>query len=58
MCADPGTPVNGSRIGNSFLDGQTVAFRCQQNYKLVGPLVVRCVAGKWNKDAPKCKGEV
>lgn len=49
--------MNGSRIGNSFLDGQTVAFRCQQSYTLVGSHILRCEAGKWNNKLPECKGK-
>lgn len=55
-CPDPGVPSNGSRIGNNFLDGQTVAFRCDQGHALVGSQVLRCVAGKWDGVSPKCKG--
>ena len=56
ICPDPGVPVNGNRIGNSFIDGQTVAFNCQPGYTLIGSQVLRCVAGNWDDDIPKCKG--
>ncbi|XP_078348042.1 sushi, von Willebrand factor type A, EGF and pentraxin domain-containing protein 1-like isoform X3 [Oculina patagonica] len=55
VCLDPGTPVNGNRIGNSFLDDQTVAFSCHPGHTLIGSQVLRCVAGKWNNDRPQCK---
>ncbi|CAH3175599.1 unnamed protein product [Porites lobata] len=55
ICPDPGVPANGSRIGNDFLDGQTVAFRCDQGHTLIGSQVLQCVAGKWNGVSPKCK---
>ena len=48
--------MNGNRIGNDFLDGQTVAFGCQPGHTLVGPQVLRCVAGNWDNDLPECKG--
>ena len=53
---DPGFPVNGNRIGNDFLDGQTVAFGCQPGHTLIGSQVLRCVAGIWDNDLPECKG--
>ena len=56
ICPDPGVPANESRIGNDFLDGQTVAFRCDQGHTLIGSQLLRCVAGKWNGVSPKCKG--
>ncbi|XP_073244344.1 sushi, von Willebrand factor type A, EGF and pentraxin domain-containing protein 1-like isoform X3 [Porites lutea] len=55
ICPDPGVPSNGSRIGDNFLDGQTVAFRCDQGHTLIGSQVLRCVAGKWNGVSPKCR---
>ncbi|KAM7451141.1 hypothetical protein ABFA07_001207 [Porites harrisoni] len=55
ICPDPGVPANGTRIGNDFLDGQTVAFRCDQGHTLIGSQVLQCVAGKWNGVSPKCK---
>ncbi|XP_020601452.1 complement receptor type 1-like isoform X4 [Orbicella faveolata] len=55
VCLDPGIPVNGNRIDNDFLDGQTVAFGCQPGHTLIGSQVLRCVAGKWDNDLPECK---
>ncbi|PFX33865.1 CUB and sushi domain-containing protein 3 [Stylophora pistillata] len=55
VCVDPGKPVNGSRIGDTFLDGQAVAFSCRPSHTLIGAPILRCVAGKWNKPTPKCK---
>lgn len=55
VCVDPGKPVHGNRIGNTFLDGQAVAFSCQPGHTLIGAPILRCAAGKWNKPTPECK---
>ncbi|XP_044180207.1 sushi, von Willebrand factor type A, EGF and pentraxin domain-containing protein 1-like isoform X4 [Acropora millepora] len=55
VCPDPGAPINGSRVGDSFLDGQTVAFRCHESHTLVGQQVLRCLSGRWSSDVPECK---
>ncbi|XP_015755086.1 PREDICTED: sushi, von Willebrand factor type A, EGF and pentraxin domain-containing protein 1-like isoform X4 [Acropora digitifera] len=55
VCPDPGAPTNGSRVGDSFLDGQTVAFRCHESHTLVGQQVLRCLSGRWSSDVPECK---
>ncbi|XP_074621677.1 sushi, von Willebrand factor type A, EGF and pentraxin domain-containing protein 1-like isoform X2 [Acropora palmata] len=55
VCPDPGAPINGSRVGDSFLDGQTVAFRCHESHTLIGQQVLRCLSGRWSSDVPECK---
>ncbi|XP_068695178.1 sushi, von Willebrand factor type A, EGF and pentraxin domain-containing protein 1-like isoform X1 [Montipora foliosa] len=55
ICPDPGVPVNGSRVGDSFFDGRTVAFKCHKSYTLIGQQVLKCVVGKWNGEVPECK---
>ena len=56
FCSDPGEPENGVRIGDDFADGQMVAYRCNENFSLVGASASFCVAGQWNSTKPSCKG--
>lgn len=56
FCSDPGVPENGARIGGDFTDGQMVAYRCNENFNLVGSSTSFCVAGQWNATKPTCKG--
>lgn len=56
VCSDPGVPENGIRIGGDFSDGQMVAYRCNENFNLVGSSTSFCVAGQWNTTKPTCKG--
>ena len=59
VCADPGTPLHGSRTVDSedggFYDGTTVSFQCNANYKLSGAKKIVCTKGKWSeKKFPLC----
>ena len=33
-----------------------VAYRCNENFNLVGASTSFCVAGRWNSTKPTCKG--
>ena len=59
VCADPGTPLHGSRTVDSedggFSEGTTVSFQCNANYKLSGAKKIVCTKGKWSeKKFPLC----
>ena len=49
-------PENGVRIGDDFGDGQMVAYKCNENFNLVGSSTSFCIAGQWNSTKPTCKG--
>lgn len=54
-CPDPGTPVDGFRLGSLFKNGRTVQYSCKKDYKLVGSSFRRCrESGQWNGKLPKC----
>ena len=50
-------PENGIRIGDDFGDSQMVAYRCNENFNLVGSPTSFCIAGHWNTTKPTCKGK-
>ena len=54
VCADPGTPLHGSRTVNSkdggFSEGAIVSFQCNTNYKLIGAKKIVCSKGKWSEE--------
>lgn len=58
-CGDPGTPVNGVRIGDDFRLGATVYYTCNANFDLVGPGSRTCQgSGAWSDALPICTTSV
>uniref|UniRef100_A0A3P9H2P8 CUB and Sushi multiple domains 1 n=1 Tax=Oryzias latipes TaxID=8090 RepID=A0A3P9H2P8_ORYLA len=57
-CNDPGTPVNGSRYGDSKEPGDSMTFQCDPGYQLQGQGTIRCVRMDnrfyWQPDPPTC----
>ncbi|KAM5163755.1 CUB and sushi domain-containing protein 1 [Mantella aurantiaca] len=58
-CFDPGSIMNGSRIGTDFKLGSTVTYQCDLGYKIVDPATISCAIGAdgkpaWNKSLPSC----
>ncbi|ELU05716.1 hypothetical protein CAPTEDRAFT_49094, partial [Capitella teleta] len=54
-CADPGSPVNGSKQGNIYTLNNKVQFKCNSGYKLSGSAEITCRAsGKWSESKPSC----
>lgn len=57
-CGDPGSLVNGFRIGDKFTYGESVVFDCNAGYKLQGSIVRKCEAnGQWSGTVASCVGE-
>ena len=58
MCADPGTPENGFRIGAVFYHGYSVRFGCNPGYQLAGVRILNCTTGtrgvQWDAEMPQC----
>lgn len=57
-CGDPGTPLNGIRIGNDFRIGATVYYECSEGFRLDGSGSRQCqVSGTWTDTLPQCVEE-
>ena len=56
-CKDPGIPLNGSRTGDNFEQGETVSFSCNRGYTLIGRKVIRCHKRVWSSSLPQCKSK-
>ncbi|XP_022108956.1 sushi, von Willebrand factor type A, EGF and pentraxin domain-containing protein 1-like [Acanthaster planci] len=54
-CGEPLPPLNGRRIGNEFHLSQTVSFECNEGYSLLGESQIKCNAGEWLGEIPRCK---
>ncbi|XP_043916396.1 CUB and sushi domain-containing protein 1-like [Protopterus annectens] len=58
-CFDPGTIMNGSRVGTDFKLESSVTYQCDSGYKITGPSTITCVLGGdgkpvWNATLPSC----
>ncbi|KAM6977905.1 CUB and sushi domain-containing protein 1-like [Aplochiton taeniatus] len=57
-CNDPGTPLNGSRYGDSREPGDTITFQCDGGYQVQGQDKITCVQLNnrffWQPDPPTC----
>lgn len=55
-CPEPSHILHG--LHNATTDGQpgdTIEFKCEDDYELIGDKVVTClVDGRWDSDPPKC----
>ncbi|XP_076868457.1 CUB and sushi domain-containing protein 3 isoform X4 [Brachyhypopomus gauderio] len=59
-CFDPGSVMNGTRLGSDYKLGSTVTFRCEPGYQLQGYSTLTCVMGhtnrpEWNRALPSCQ---
>nr|AVP12669.1 complement component 2/factor B-like [Lepidonotus squamatus] len=56
-CGNPGTPIHGRKIGDRYNEGDTVSFRCNRGYSLIGAEERTCLArGTWSKEETRCMG--
>ena len=54
-CGDPGTPVNGFRLGDNFTFRSVVQFSCNDSYDLDGNERRECRGdGRWSGFLPRC----
>ncbi|XP_041439963.1 CUB and sushi domain-containing protein 2 isoform X1 [Xenopus laevis] len=54
-CGDPGVPVFGIREGSRFRHGDTLLFRCQPAFELVGQPSITCQKNsQWSARKPGC----
>lgn len=57
-CGDPGSLVNGFRIGDKFTYEERVIYDCDAGYKLQGSIIRKCEAnGQWSGSTASCVGE-
>ncbi|TSK20132.1 CUB and sushi domain-containing protein 3 [Bagarius yarrelli] len=59
-CFDPGTVMNGTRLGNDYKLGSSLTFHCEPGYQLQGYSTLTCVMGntnrpEWNRALPSCQ---
>ena len=55
-CGDPGVPINGQKVGDTFTYLETVAFSCvSDDYSLIGSPAITCQSnGSWSDTVPVC----
>ncbi|KAL9961657.1 hypothetical protein ACROYT_G030647 [Oculina patagonica] len=54
-CDDPGSPLNGQKLGSRHWTGQSVSFVCDPGYHLTGPTTRKCMpSGSWSGIQPSC----
>lgn len=59
ICGDPGIPVHGIRLGDSFSPGSLMRFSCEAGHALRGSSERTCQAnGSWSGAQPECGGNV
>ncbi|KAK2521874.1 hypothetical protein Q9966_012839 [Columba livia] len=64
LCEEPPTIASGTHNGTKgtdFVQGSTIAYKCNHGFTLVGEPFLRCIArdqyqGAWNNPAPECRG--
>ena len=57
-CNDTGSPSNGSRSGDDFTFGNTVSFKCNPGYEIIGSRNRTCTSsGTWSGIQPNCTGK-
>ncbi|TRY64583.1 hypothetical protein DNTS_003138 [Danionella cerebrum] len=59
-CFDPGSVMNGTRLGADYKLGSTVTFHCDPGYQLLGYSSLTCIMGntnrpEWNRALPSCQ---
>ena len=60
QCEDPGIPVNGYRLGDEFLEGRKVSYKCKAGYWLNGTAEPVCNGtgyGNWSDEKPFCESK-
>ncbi|KAG8455052.1 hypothetical protein GDO86_001318 [Hymenochirus boettgeri] len=55
-CGRPTAPSNGDVVGSNFTFGETVSFRCNEGYTLIGNEETMCLSnGSWSHKQPSCE---
>jgi len=55
-CLDPGSPLNGQKLGLRYWTGESVSFICHPGYRLIGPTTRVCLpSGNWSGIQPTCR---
>ena len=61
-CFDPGSVMNGTRLGSDYKMGSMVTFHCEAGYLLQGYSTLTCIMGnskrpEWDRAKPICQGK-
>ncbi|MBN3314648.1 CSMD3 protein, partial [Atractosteus spatula] len=59
-CFDPGSVMNGTKLGSDYKLGSTVTYYCEPGYILQGYSTLTCIMGDdgrpgWNRALPECQ---
>ena len=55
-CGDPGAPIDGNTIGNSFIFGSIINHTCDLGFVINGSNQRECLGnGSWSGSLPTCK---
>lgn len=55
FCGDPGTPLNGFRVGSDFSQGKSVMYSCKKDYVIYESSTRTCQNNSlWNGTLPQC----
>ena len=59
-CGDPGVPINGQKVGDTFTYLETVTFSCvSDDYSLIGSQAITCQSnGSWSDTVPVCSTHI
>ena len=56
-CGYPGMPAHAVMVGSAmtqFTKGESITYRCEEGYVLVGPETRECMAWGWSRTRPVC----
>ena len=58
-CGDPGTPINGNTIGDTFTFGSIINHTCNVGFEINGPLQRQCLHNaSWSGLLPTCDSKL
>ncbi|XP_071946577.1 complement factor B-like isoform X2 [Antedon mediterranea] len=56
-CRNPGTPINGRKVGRRYMLGDVVTFKCNKGFAIIGTSERTCLnTGAWSGTQPTCRG--
>ena len=58
-CGNPGSPLNGFKVGESYMYDDIVQFECNEGYRLIGSSSRTCKRdNNWDGTQPSCQSEL
>ncbi|XP_033746451.1 limulus clotting factor C-like isoform X2 [Pecten maximus] len=56
---DPPNQIQYGRVrGDNYLEGASVAYECDQGYRMIGASAMLCLEGHWRVEVPRCERRV